>query len=122
MSQAQSGHSNGAPLGVQAAAAATTTSGGKPAASTPAAPAGNKPASPPTTPAAATTTPAPAPAEGATAEEKKDRNKLYIVVGQVHEFETFAQAEKFLNADGAPTQYSVLRGKPLQSKQKVTLR
>lgn len=105
MSQAPSGSSN-TPLGVQAAAAATTGGGGAKPSSTPApAAAGNKPAD-----------------NAASEEKKKSGNKLFIVVGQVHEFDTFAQAEKFLNAEGAPTQYSVLRGKQMKSKQKVTLR
>lgn len=104
MSQAQSGTRSNAPLGVQAAAAATTGGGGKPS-GTSTASAGDK------------------PSDGAPAgEKKKSGNKLYIVEGKVHEFDTFAQAEKFLNAEGAPTQYSVLRGKQMKSKQKVTLR
>lgn len=121
MSQAQSGSSNNAPLGVQAAAAATTGGGnGKPSgASTPAASnaaAGNKPADAKPADVAA------AGADAAAADKKKSGNKLFIVVGQVHEFDTFAQAEKFLNADGAPKEYAVLRGKQMKSKQKVSLR
>lgn len=118
MSQAQSGSSNNAPLGIQAAAAATSGGGGgKPTSTTtPAASnaaAGNKPAD---------NKPADNANAAASEDKKKSGNKLFIVVGQVHEFDTYAQAEKFLNADGAPTQYSVLRGKAMKSKQKVSLR
>lgn len=109
MSQAQTGSSSSAPLGVQAAAAATSNGGGGKPSTTSTQAANNKPAD----------KPADAPASD---EKKKSGNKLYIVVGQLHEFETFAQAEKFLNAEGAPTQYSVVRGKQMKSKQKVTLR
>lgn len=115
MAQAQTDPKTTAPLGVQAAAAATTPAGSKPAA----------------TPAAAVAPGAPAPAgpkpeEGAVppAEGKKSKNpnKLFIVTGEVHSFDTFAQAEKFLNGEGAPASYSVLRGKQMKSKQKVSLR
>lgn len=101
MSQAPSGSSNtSAPLGVQAAAAATSGGASKPASTTTATPSN----------------------DAAASSEEKQKNKLFIVEGKIHEFDTPAQAEKFLNAPGAPTQYSVLRGKQVKSKQKVTLR
>lgn len=96
-----------APLGVAAAAAATGT---------------------PSKPDDKTgTTPAPDATAGATgtaAADKKARNasKVFIVTGQVHEFETPAKAEKFLNAEGAPADYSVLRGKRIGTSKKVSLR
>lgn len=56
------------------------------------------------------------------ADEADNRSKLFIVVGQVHEFATAAQAEKFLNQAGAPTKFTVLRGREVKSKQRVSLR
>ena len=57
-------------------------------------------------------------------EAKKERNgsKVYVVVGTVHEFESVNKAEKFLNAEGAPTDYSVIRGKKISKSTKVSLR
>ncbi len=55
---------------------------------------------------------------------KKERNgsKVYVVVGTVHEFESVNKAEKFLNAEGAPTDYAVIRGKKISKSTKVSLR
>ena len=63
-------------------------------------------------------------AGGAAPAEKKNKNpnKLFIVVGEIHEFETAAKAEKFLNEEGAPTDYAVLRGKRIKQRAKVSLR
>lgn len=80
--------------------------------------------------AAATTTPAkPADAAagaaaGASADKKKERNgsKVFVVTGTLNEFETINQAEKFLNAEGAPAEYVVLRGKRIGTSKKVSLR
>jgi hypothetical protein len=57
-------------------------------------------------------------------EAKKERNgsKVYVVVGTVHEFESVNKAEKFLNGEGAPTDYSVIRGKKITKSTKVSLR
>jgi hypothetical protein len=108
-----------APLGVAAAAAATGTTPkpddktGKPADATP----DDKAAANGAAAGAGT-------AAGTPAAEKKARNasKVFIVVGTVHEFETPNKAEKFLNAEGAPTEYSVLRGKRIGTSKKVSLR
>lgn len=73
------------------------------------------------------------PATGATAEgatgatppkKKKERlNKVYVIVGQVHEFETPLKAETWLNNEpDAPTEFTVIKGQRVKSKQKVTLR
>ena len=51
-----------------------------------------------------------------------NRNKIYIVVGQIQEFATPAKAEKFLNSAGAPVEYSIIRGKQVTPNKKVTLR
>jgi hypothetical protein len=58
------------------------------------------------------------------ADDKKSRvsRKVYVVVGQVHEFDSVNKAEKFLNADGAPAEYSVLRGNRIGTSKKVSLR
>lgn len=128
MSQAQTNKPAGA-IGAQAAAAATTN--GKPAEAKPAdaKPADAKPADP--KPADGK------PAEGPKSDDKaatdggspegegsknKNPNKIYVVVGQVHEFETTAKAEKFLNGDDSPTEYTVLRGKKFATKKRVSLR
>lgn len=57
-------------------------------------------------------------------EAKKERNgsKVYVVVGTVHEFESVNKAEKFLNGEGAPTDYAVVRGKKISKSTKVSLR
>jgi hypothetical protein len=57
-------------------------------------------------------------------EAKKERNgsKVYVVVGTVHEFESVNKAEKFLNSEGAPSNYEVIRGKKIGKSTKVSLR
>ena len=103
-------------LGQQAAAA--VTSNPKPATNVPA----PVPAAPTAPGAPAAAAAAATPTTDVEAPKKKGSSKLFVVVGEVHEFDTFAQAEKFLNADDAPAAYSVLRGKKMKSKQKVSLR
>jgi hypothetical protein len=58
------------------------------------------------------------------ADDKKSRmaRKVYVVVGEIHEFESVNKAEKFLNADGAPATYTVLRGNRIGTSKKVSLR
>ncbi len=99
-----------APLGVAAAAAATGTA--------------PKPDDKAATAAPAAGTGTATSTGGTAAAEKKARNasKVFIVTGTVHEFETPAKAEKFLNAEGAPSDYSVLRGKRIGTSKKVSLR
>jgi hypothetical protein len=58
----------------------------------------------------------------AAAAKNKNPNKLFVVVGEIHEFETSAKAEKFLNGEGAPTSFTVLRGKRISQRAKVSLR
>jgi len=85
-----------------AVAAAATTANGKP--TEPVAPA---------TPAAATdaeTTPSPR------------SRKVYVVTGPIHEFDSTAKAEKFLNSAGSPTEYTVLKGSKVGTSKKVSLR
>lgn len=108
------------PLGAQAAAAATSNN--KNPAPADAKAAADKAAA---DKAAADAKAAADKADGAAASapsKNKNPNKLYIVVGEVHEFESSAKAEKFLNSEGAPTTYSVLRGKKLKTNNKVSLR
>jgi hypothetical protein len=99
MTQAHASQKPAATLGVQAAAAATTTGGpGKPA---------------------------DAKADKAeTDDDKKSRasRKVYVVVGEIHEFDSVNKAEKFLNATDAPKTYTVLRGNRIGTSQKVSLR
>jgi hypothetical protein len=61
-------------------------------------------------------------AEGDADKKNRNPNKTFIVVGQIHEFETPAKAEKFLNGEGAPTEYAVLKGKRVGTKKRVSLR
>lgn len=63
-------------------------------------------------------------AEKAAAKEERlaKAKKIFIVVGEVHEFVTSAKAEKFLNGTGAPESYTVLRGLRVGANKKVSLR
>jgi xanthine dehydrogenase iron-sulfur cluster and FAD-binding subunit A len=55
--------------------------------------------------------------------EKKSRpRKVFVVVGQIHEFESVSKAEKFLNASGSPSEYTVIRGNRIETNKKVSLR
>lgn len=56
--------------------------------------------------------------------EPKERQKVYIIVGEVHEFKNPAEAEKYLNKDpAAPKEnYTVIKGKKVERKAKVSLR
>lgn len=58
----------------------------------------------------------------ALAVKKARSSKIFVAVGDIHEFETAAKAEKFLNAEGAPQAYAVIRGKRINRSTKVTLR
>lgn len=81
---------------------------------TPAAPAATDAADPAATDAAA---------PAATDAEPKERQRVYIVVGQVHEFKNASEAEKFLNKDpAAPKDFVVIKGKKVEKKAKVSLR
>lgn len=102
------------PLGVAAATAATTP---------PATPAAGTATTPPATAASTTTPPAASPDATASKKERKaSARKVFVVVGQVHEFESAVKAEKFLNGEGAPSEYSVLRGQRIGTNKKVSLR
>lgn len=83
----------------------------------------------PATPAAPAATDAAAPAAtdaaapAATDAEPKERQRVYIVGGQVHEFKNASEAEKFLNKDpAAPKDFVVIKGKKVEKKAKVSLR
>ena len=55
--------------------------------------------------------------------EKREKKKFFIVVGQIHEFDSAAQAEKFLNSDDAPEgDYAVLRGTRSKTNTRISLR
>jgi len=58
----------------------------------------------------------------AAADKAANRSKVFIVIGEVHEFPTAAAAEKFLNQPNGPTKFSVLKGHKVESKQRVSLR
>jgi hypothetical protein len=60
--------------------------------------------------------------EGGDADKAANRSKFFIVVGKVHEFETIAKAEGFLNGPDGPKDFQVVRGHEVKSKQRVTLR
>lgn len=57
-------------------------------------------------------------------DDKKFRmaRKVFVVVGVVHEFDSVNKAEKFLNAEGSPSDYTVLRGNRIGTSKKVSLR
>lgn len=80
------------------------------------------------TPAASPATDAAAPATDAAATaatdaEPKERQRVYIVVGTIHEFKNASEAEKFLNKDpAAPKEFVVIKGKKVEKKAKVSLR
>ena len=111
MTQAQT-NQKPSTLGAQAAVAATTTSATKPADAKP-------PAATPRKKAADMTS---AEKEAAKTERLAKAKKVFIVVGAIHEFDSVNKAEKFLNADGAPTDYTVLRGNRIGTSKKVSLR
>jgi hypothetical protein len=48
--------------------------------------------------------------------------KIFVVVGEIHEFDSALKAEKFINAEGSPTTYAVLRGNRIGTSTKVSLR
>lgn len=58
----------------------------------------------------------------AKAERLAKSKKVLIVVGTVHEFETAAKAEKFLNGSDAPQEYTAYRGLRIGTNKKVSLR
>ena len=60
--------------------------------------------------------------EAAKAERLAKAKKVFIVVGEIHEFESVNKAEKFLNTEGAPVTYAVLRGNRIGTSKKVSLR
>lgn len=52
----------------------------------------------------------------------KGGSKIFVTVGTVYEFDTVSKAEKFLNEDNAPAEFTVLRGKRIGRSTKVSLR
>lgn len=74
--------------------------------------------------------PVAAVADGAAAEaaddadaEPKVRQQIHIVVGETLTFKNAAAAEKFLNKDPeAPKKFTVIKGKIVEGKAKVSLR
>jgi hypothetical protein len=63
-----------------------------------------------------------AAADAAKPEKKGPARKLLIIVGQVHEFDTPAKAEAFLNGPDAPKEFQVYRGNAISTRRKVSLR
>ncbi len=117
-SHAKPAHTPPAASSLGAAAAAAATNGGT--AKSDAKPDDDKKATPPPRKKAADMTEAEKAA--AKAERQAKAKKIFIVVGEVHEFETAAKAEKFLNATDAPATYTVLRGLRIGASKKVSLR
>lgn len=60
--------------------------------------------------------------EGEGEDKASNRSKFFIVVGKLHEFETIAKAEAFLNGPDGPKDFHVVRGHEVKPKQRVTLR
>jgi hypothetical protein len=52
----------------------------------------------------------------------KQSRKVYIVVGEIHEFKNAREAEKYLNSVDAPSHYDVIKGNVVDRKQKISLR
>lgn len=81
-------------------------------------------ASPPAgpAPAPAATDPAGAGPGAPQADDESDPLLYFIVTGPINSFKTVAKAEKFLNEPGAPTEYTVIRGRAAPAKKRVSLR
>lgn len=55
--------------------------------------------------------------------KRESKKRVFIVVGQIHEFESIVQAEKFLNSPEAPAgEYAVLQGNRTRTSKRVSLR
>ena len=50
------------------------------------------------------------------------KRKVFVVEGKVHTFDSKVQAEKFLNGEGAPSEYTVMVGTSAKTGKKVSLR
>lgn len=63
-------------------------------------------------------------ATGASEEEtKREAAKVYLVTGSTMEFKNIAECEKYLNGSAdAPKDFTVIKGKKIEKKQKVSLR
>jgi len=58
-----------------------------------------------------------------TDKKRASKKRVFVAVGEVYEFETVNQAEKFLNGPEAPTgEYAVLRGTRTRTSKRVSLR
>lgn len=62
--------------------------------------------------------------DGEESEDKKTRTsrKVYIIIGEIKEFASVKEAEKYLNTDDAPSEFEVIKGNLVEKKQKVTLK
>lgn len=105
------------PLGVLAATAVTAT----PVAAPTDKPVESASVEGVTGPDASSVTTTAAATEEATQQARNSR-KVFIVVGELHEFESSHTAEKFLNSEGAPKTYAVVRGSRIGTSQKIHLR
>lgn len=87
-----------------------------------------KPADPKPADAGASNTTAAGAANGTTdssedtRKKRESKRKVFVVVGEVKEFDSIAQAEKYLNSDEAPKDYTVLQGTRARKSTKVSLR
>lgn len=59
--------------------------------------------------------------EAKDARKKRTTRNVYVCVGEVREFPNNREAEKYLNEDGAPTSFDVIKGNRLVRRQRVTL-
>lgn len=72
---------------------------------------------------AATGTGATTDEQAPTDKKRASKKRVFVAVGEVYEFETVNQAEKFLNGPEAPTgEYAVLRGTRTRTSKRVSLR
>lgn len=63
------------------------------------------------------------PDEPAGKKKREAKRKVFVVIGEVREFESIVQAEKHLNGAEAPTgEYSVLHGVRTRMSKRVSLR
>lgn len=54
--------------------------------------------------------------------KRESKRKVFVVIGEVKEFESIVQAEKFLNSPDAPENYTVLQGMRTRRSTRVSLR
>jgi hypothetical protein len=77
----------------------------------------------PSAPKAASPPPTTPPAEPTVdAGKRKVKRKIYICVGQVKEMDSMVDAEKYVNGENAPKEFTAIKGLAIDPKHKVSLR